>query len=502
MGTPGLRYISALAEGLQGKSRNAVNALDVHMQAKLDKKVKEELMALAKSKQFANRGVNIIDDVASKSVAPSAMGGAGIGGLGGFLTAPGTESENLMGKKSYTGPSLGDRLSYGLSGALMGGGVGAGVGLSKVNNLAKAIASGRKDLPPGMIGEFLETVGAKEQRNMLNRSARAVDPNLAARMAKGQGKQRVKTDWAHVDSVKSRASELENKIRRILSQAPEEGMYADLNANVVDHVLGRTLGTTKSVKNMSAQELTQLTQAVAGSNRKRFNIIDTMLSDTNIAGIQQAAMKGKNIGADLSQDEAGGGLSSILGIAGGFAGSGAGPLGTMAGMGLGSAAGKKTQQAGRGLMNWFNPGGTPQIRKEVSKALDNYAIQGLKGKQNKGVSATFGELKDTMSGGPISQVHPIEGVGHLTNKGKDTYKTLAAGGLAGALGLGYLSSGDGDSGDADVTSRASRSQNNTDTAALPRYLDKPIEERLPGQAPRRRLRIPNHNIGAFRENYG
>ena len=449
-----LNFISALAEGLQGKQRNAINALTAHEQAAMDKAVKARIMALANSKQFANRGINIIDDLGSQSVLPNAMSGAGAGGLAGALTAPGTESENMMGKKTYTGPSLGDRLSYGLTGALMGGGLGAGYGLNKSNTLAKLIASGNKDLPPGAINEFLAGVSGKQKKQLLDEAARNVNPAMAAQLASGKPKQHVKGDWLSDDAVKLRTAETKSKIHNLLRTRAEDpgqfyGMFKSTNSGVVDDALGNLLGVSgKDLDNIVAADIDRVAANIAIKGKGQYNTIQNLTSDDTLRQVkkqyninrgnvtnEQAEVDGEYASKLLGMGGVGTGMATgatagsmlLPGVGTAIGGAAGGVLGGIAG----ASGGKRLGEYLSRLKNNVIP--SKSILKDSVSDLHNLTMKGT-GKL-KGAPNVYSKARKSVGWDAAQGMSDVNG---LTRKGKEKAEGV---GLGAAIGLPVVATG-------------------------------------------------------------
>ena len=142
--------MQSILGALSDKGLNQFAKLNPAARATLEK----QLSGLVgnKAKQFAGNidmsNIQGIKDLLMQGARSGGVAGGLGGGALGFLTAPGTEEENLLGAKKYRSATMGDRLSN----ALMMGGLGAaaGTGLSAYNlrDLAKQITqSGNKAAP-------------------------------------------------------------------------------------------------------------------------------------------------------------------------------------------------------------------------------------------------------------------------------------------------------------------------------------------------------------------
>ena len=343
------RFISGIGESLAGKSKNyfdkVLHMVDPAKQGKLEKALELGTRGLAKHRMVANRGLGIIDDLASAHVAPSSLAGAGVGSVGGFLMAPGSEHENMMGKTTYKGPGLVGRLQGALTGGLIGGGVGAGYGLNKLNTLAKTIAHG-KDLPPGVVTQFLEGLGDRERRAIVNKAVGQVDPKLLNKASLKNGPVIDVKAFMNPVNIANRKVETTNAVNNLRNQVLqiEQSSHKHTPEGLLKrHVLEQLFGT-KDLNSLSPQVMEAKVTALA-SDPKLYNNAKALLAPNVLnrasSNYANAIAEGKaEAAANATADWAGMGL-----ITGGLVNpfTGGLPLGTVAGGGIGAAFGRGVQ---------------------------------------------------------------------------------------------------------------------------------------------------------------
>lgn len=369
------KFLAAVGENAGDSVRRLIGSTEDAVQAKLDKHLQSQIKNLAKNRQLANRGVGVIADLGSNQAVTNMGVGAGVGGLGGFLTAPGSESENMMGKTTYKSPTISDRLSGGLTGAVLGAGAGGAYSLGRLNSLAKQVAKSTDDMAPGVLSEFLGNISSGEQKALLRNAALKADPNFARRLAlgkKGKGLGTVAGDWLHQDAVAGRAARLEANINALQARRNASNRWFQTAEDAhTDELLKQLLGSNTDLRKINPAQIQARARQLAELSPSKYkafvalsdvNNVDAMMANINKAVQEQqgeyanALMAG---GAGL-----GGTIGSIAGLVTGN------PALAPAGVGLGSALGrltagdKFTRFAGRYLP-------TQKAREAVFKALED-----------------------------------------------------------------------------------------------------------------------------------
>lgn len=432
---------------------------------KMDKELINQLAALANSRRFANRGVGAINDLRLPQVAGGTLAGSGVGGVGGFLAAPGTDNENIMGKKSYKGPSLGDRLNYALSGALAGGGIGAGVGVKRLDDLAKLIAKG-KDIPPGAVEEFLQGVSTNQRRNILSTAVAKQDPTVAAMLTSGAKIPKSKAgktvaqgvaDWTA--GAPQRAAEVENNLRRLIlrrKQLEENNIFKGPEHRAISALIDAAMGGAKNIDEIGNSDIANQAAYIAKHKKKDYNPTNYLLSEP---GVESMLANIRRTGANAA-DEGAAGYEASLGkkttAAGGITGAtvGAlaglplGPLGVIPGAILGGIGGSfggnaLTHSLSKGVANVVqkvNPAELPWYAETARDALNRMKIKnniaGITGGKGKGANRTWGNvvqksiMKDLNKGNNLFNPNL-----NITEKGR-RYRNLILG--TGAIGSGAL----------------------------------------------------------------
>ena len=437
---------------------------------KLSEAALKQLKTLAESRQFSNRGLNVVDDLSSNMVAPGGAAGMGVGGIGGFVAAPGTESENMMGKKTYTGPSLSDRIQYGIGGALAGGSVGAGIGMKNMDTLAKQVAKGR-DLPPGAVMDFLQTIDPKQRKAVLLNAAAKTSPDLARQLRATNPGKRVNKGGKHVaawaDGLGARKIEIENDIRQLMLRRDRlhrttNFMSPELSA--VERALTVATGGNTPLNELTDAHVAQAAGTIAKYEENAYKASRYMIGNegmnAQLKATRGAAANGLEDAAEGYSDKMKAPLSAI-GASGGMAGGallgsaimpGAGTaiggiLGGLSG-GLGGHALSDAMGGGVAKMvQKYNPAEMPGYTEALVEALKNVDPDVAKHLNlPKGMK---GRRKDLLNRTPLSRVQTdrslIEPDIALTNRGREI-RNLAGLGTAGlgAVGLAsYLGKGGG-----------------------------------------------------------
>ena len=344
MANKGYRILSSLGEALAGKDRNILDNMLHAMKpghiSKFESALGKNLKPLAESRRFVNRGINVLDDLKSSAVAPSALAGAGIGGAAGFLGAPGTESENLMGKTTYKGPGLAGRLSAGLTGAFLGGGLGAGYGLHKLDNLAKTVAKGG-DLPPGVLSQFLEGITSREKRDLYRNAVGAVDPNLLNKsVAKGKVKnvgQNITKDYMHPLNIKDRALKLQTQLANLADEVRNSPYRHTALSLHNQELLNRLVGKNIDVNKLSPAEIEAAAMNLARRAPNQIRAIEALLDVNNRNAVANTLQTQLDNMYKLREQGLRSMLTTPLGMLGTYAG---GAPGGALGLGVGAIAPK------------------------------------------------------------------------------------------------------------------------------------------------------------------
>lgn len=215
----------------------------------------------------------VLKELLARGGASTVLPGAAVGAGLGFLGAPSTEEENLLGMTKRRNPGIGDRLQYALTGAGLGAAAGAGFGAYNMRNLAKHISEGGAD--PGLIRQFVNQSG---ELPGLENTVKGF-----ARQAAGAGKGQA------INAAKNAINpqELSNAVMAnldIIRNAYQTKNMSGPQVAAAAHMIQRVTGmdARNLLNNPNATDIInrQASRIASGINKKQFDAIKTMLEKT------------------------------------------------------------------------------------------------------------------------------------------------------------------------------------------------------------------------------
>jgi len=368
------------------KLRNFLSKIDPTDFATLDKDFKNLLNARARTMSGSMTDPQTLMQLAQYGGRQGALPGAGLGAALGFVTAPGTESENIVGAKSYKAPTIGDRLMNALTYGAGGAAIGAGAGAFNMRQLAKQLSG--KNAPPEVMEAFLNqaklgpeveklvanahSVATKGGRNLNPTAVFRDEGDLAGLMS------RLQTSLSADDASRGAFSRWWNGDdynTHIKRQILAGLMGRDVSA-LADPAIAKEFGPAAARLYPMLNENTAKTlkSVSEGALAKRFKAPTDLVDDTVDGANQLAGMT------------TGGLLAALLGPAGTVVG----PAGTLAGAGAGHYIGGK-------LPGWWNRLRGAPIRDADQAVLrsmltgDRAGVENMFGKMDMNLGAGFGQ---------------------------------------------------------------------------------------------------------------
>lgn len=372
------------------KLRNFLSQIDPTDFATLDKDFKNLLNARARTMSGSMTDPQTLMQLAQYGGRQGALPGAGLGAALGFVTAPGTESENIVGAKSYKAPTIGDRLMNALTYGAGGAAIGAGAGAFNMRQLAKQLSG--KNAPPEVMEAFLSQakLGPEVEKLVANahsvatKGGKNLNPTsvfrdegdlvgllsrLQSSLAADDASKSVFSRWWSGDDYNTHIKRqiLAGLMGRDVSALADPAIAKEFNAAAARLYPMLNENTAKTLKSVSE-----------GALAKRFKAPTDLIDDT-VDGANQLAGLG-----------VGGSLGAILGTLAGGAGSVAGPAGTLAGATAGAYMGGK-------LPGWWNRLRGAHIlsadaaAQGAMKSGDRNAMESLFGKMDMNLSPGFGQ---------------------------------------------------------------------------------------------------------------
>ena len=442
-----LDFITALGDSARKGTRNFLSDVMENVGAKKQKNFvnvfNKKTRNLAESKTFGNRGLDILGDITRPTVSSNALIGAGVGGLGGVIGAPGTEDENIMGKKTYKSPGLMGRLSSGLTGALMGGGLGAGLGMYNLHSLAKAVAKG-EDLPAGVASRFMKNLSNDERRNLISTAATQIDPKVLNKLKNNPAKKVFKPkDWLHPQNIAQRKNAIALDLQKVIDDERNDMSYgktveSQYRQNLLQSLFGRSNPST-----ISPEDIARVSANYAGADKNKFTALSKLLDPdlrTHFGGITNIAKERASRGLGEQAVDYG-----LLGTAAG--GALGGPISAAAG-----AAGGGLLALGSNLIRRLQGTTDPIARKAILHELENVKFKlGKKGAapldvawRNAGLAgdinnqlASIGGNRRSLMDIPLTGTNLVKATGLATALGLGGYGATNVGGAIGT-GAGSL----------------------------------------------------------------
>ena len=181
--------LQAILSHLSKGNANYLGQISKKQMGNLNKSLMDIIQSRAKNFTGDLSDPKVIQQLIQHGMRGGGAAGGGLGALYGFMSAPGTETENVMGVKKTTGPSLGDRLTNALAYGAGGAAVGAGASAYNMRNLAKELmAGGANKINPETLSNFIQSSGMqggldKAVANFAKLNPSKVAPNVAKNVA-------------------------------------------------------------------------------------------------------------------------------------------------------------------------------------------------------------------------------------------------------------------------------------------------------------------------------
>jgi len=361
------------------KLRNFLSKIDPTDFATLDKDFKNLLNARARTMSGSMTDPQTLMQLAQYGGRQGALPGAGLGAALGFVTAPGTESENIVGAKSYKAPTIGDRLMNALTYGAGGAAIGAGAGAFNMRQLAKQLSG--KNAPPEVMEAFLNQAKLGPEVEKLVANAHSV----ATRGGRNLNPTAVFRDEGDLAGLMSRLQTsltADDASRGVLSRWFGGD---DFNTHIKRQILAGLMG-----RDVSALADPAIAKEFNAAAARLYPMLNKNTAKTLKSVSEGALAKRFKAPADLIDDTVDG-ANQLAGLGlGGLLGSVAGAPGTLAGSAAGAYIGGK-------IPGWWNRLRGAPIRDADQAVLrsmltgDRAGVENMFGKMDMNLGAGFGQ---------------------------------------------------------------------------------------------------------------
>ena len=361
------------------KLRNFLSKIDPTDFATLDKDFKNLLNARARTMSGSMTDPQTLMQLAQYGGRQGALPGAGLGAALGFVTAPGTETENIVGSKSYKAPTIGDRLMNALTYGAGGAAIGAGAGAFNMRQLAKQLSG--KNAPPEVMEAFLNQAKMGPEVEKLVANAHSV----ATKGGRNLNPTAVFRDENDLVGLMSRMQ------TSLAADDASRGAFSrwwngdDYNTHIKRQILAGLMG-----RDVSALSDPAIAKEFGPAAARLYPMLNENTAKTLKSVSEGALSKRFKAPADLVDDTVDG-ANQLAGLGiGGLLGSIAGPAGTLAGSAAGAYMGGK-------IPSWWNRLrgahilGADAAAQGSMRSGDRNAMESLFGKMDMNLAPGFGQ---------------------------------------------------------------------------------------------------------------